>query len=128
MKVTEILTELGIVEYVMYGEPTSESEFNTMFKKVTGADENGLSILSSDTSDFGVTWSQIQEKKTELTGNRKLEWDVVRIERDRKLAETDWRASSDLTLSTEWATYRQALRDITNQSDPSTVTWPSVPS
>ena len=128
MKVTEILTELGIVEYVMYGEPTSESEFNTMFKKVTGADENGFGILSSDTSDFGVTWSQIQEKKTELTGNRKLEWDVVRIERDRKLAETDWRASSDLTLSTEWATYRQALRDITNQSDPSNVTWPSVPS
>ena len=128
MKVTEILTELGIVEYVMYGEPTSESEFNTMFKKVTGADENGFGILSSDTSDFGVTWSQIQEKKTELTGNRKLEWDVVRIERDRKLAETDWRASSDLTLSTEWATYRQALRDITNQSDPNNVTWPSVPS
>lgn len=128
MKVTEILTELGIVEYVMYGEPTSEGEFNTMFKKMTGTDENGFGILSSDTSDFGVTWSQIQEKKTELTGNRKLEWDVVRIERDRKLAETDWRASSDLTLSTEWATYRQALRDITNQSDPNNVTWPSVPS
>lgn len=128
MKVPEILTELGIVDYVMYGEPTSESEFNTMFKKVIGADENGFGILSSDTSDFGVTWNQIQEKKTELTGNRKLEWDVVRIERDRKLAETDWRASSDLTLSSEWATYRQALRDITNQSDPSNVTWPSMPS
>ena len=37
----------------------------------------------------------------------------VRKERDEKLAATDWRASSDLTLSTEWATYRQSLRDIT---------------
>lgn len=52
----------------------------------------------------------------------------VRKERDRKLSATDWRASSDLTMSTEWATYRQALRDITTQEGfPNLVVWPTEP-
>ena len=52
----------------------------------------------------------------------------VREERDKKLVATDWRASSDLTLSTEWATYRQALRDITTQEGfPNSVVWPIEP-
>jgi len=53
----------------------------------------------------------------------------VRRERDAKLSATDWRASSDLTLSTEWATYRQALRDVPAQSGfPNSITWPTEPS
>ena len=52
----------------------------------------------------------------------------VRADRDSKLAKTDWRAGSDLTLSTEWATYRQALRDVPAQSGfPHNVTWPDEP-
>jgi len=53
---------------------------------------------------------------------------VARADRDEKLAKSDWRASSDLTLSTEWATYRQALRDIPSQAGfPNTITWPTEP-
>ena len=60
---------------------------------------------------------------------------VLREERNRKLAETDWRASSDLTLSNEWSTYRQALRDLPSTATPTlddkgnlqNVTWPSEP-
>ena len=52
----------------------------------------------------------------------------IRNERNLKLAETDWRASSDLTLSTEWSTYRQALRDVPAQSGfPNDITWPEEP-
>lgn len=51
----------------------------------------------------------------------------VRKERDAKLAACDWRASSDVTLATEWRTYRQALRDVPSQL-PGAVTWPSEPS
>ena len=52
----------------------------------------------------------------------------VRQERDEKLAATDWRASSDLTMSADWATYRQALRDIPSQTGfPNTITWPAEP-
>jgi len=52
----------------------------------------------------------------------------AREERDEKLKASDWRASSDLTLSTEWATYRQALRDVPSQTGfPNTITWPAEP-
>jgi len=129
MKISEILTELGIQDWDLYGNPTTEEEFNSMFKKVIGLDENDISIQSSDPNDFGVTWSQIQAKKTELEGNRKLEWDVVRRERDVKIAKTDWTQLPDVSEATRtaWQTYRQALRDITTQSDPSNITWPTEP-
>ena len=55
-------------------------------------------------------------------------WFAVRSQRNGRLAATDWRASSDLTLSDDWKTYRQALRDITTQSDPDNIAWPTEPS
>tara|TARA_R100000234_G_scaffold12577_1_gene6980 strand:- start:2427 stop:2696 length:270 start_codon:yes stop_codon:yes gene_type:complete len=55
-------------------------------------------------------------------------WVIVRERRNAKLIETDWRASSDLTLSDAWKTYRQALRDVPTQSDPDNITWPTEPS
>ncbi len=55
-------------------------------------------------------------------------WQSIRAQRDGKLFETDWRASSDLTLSDAWKTYRQALRDVPTQSDPDNITWPTEPS
>ena len=54
---------------------------------------------------------------------------AVREERDDKLAETDWMANSDVTMSDDWATYRQALRDVPAQAGfPNTITWPTKPS
>ena len=53
----------------------------------------------------------------------------VRTERDSKLAKTDWLALSDTTMSSEWTTYREALRDVPEQGGfPDTVTWPTEPS
>jgi hypothetical protein len=53
----------------------------------------------------------------------------VRVERNAKLVQTDWTQISDATVDKQaWATYRQALRDITTQSGfPLTVTWPDAP-
>ena len=52
----------------------------------------------------------------------------VRSQRNNLLAETDWMALSDNTLTPEWAAYRQALRDITEQAGfPENVTWPTQP-
>ena len=56
----------------------------------------------------------------------------VRTTRDTKLAECDWRvikaAETATTLDAAWATYRQALRDVTAQSGfPWTITWPDAP-
>ena len=52
----------------------------------------------------------------------------VRSQRNSLLAETDYLALSDNTLSSDMAAYRQALRDITSQSGfPASVTWPTKP-
>ena len=55
-------------------------------------------------------------------------WVDVRYLRDLKLQATDWRASSDLSLSDASKNYRQALRDVPTQSDPFNITWPTEPS
>ena len=123
------LNELGIQEWVLRGEPTTEAEFNEMFRKVTGADSNGSAIESSNPSDFGVTWKQASDKKTELVNAKPMA--DLRAERDRRLAETDWMASSDVTLADNWKTYRQSLRDVPAQSGVTgldDVTWPTKPS
>ncbi len=55
----------------------------------------------------------------------------LRLQRDQLLAETDWMGNSDVTMSDAWATYRQALRDITSQTPSddllSNITWPTKP-
>ena len=53
---------------------------------------------------------------------------AIRGERDLKLMETDWWANSDVTMTQNQRDYRQALRDVTNQSTfPESVTWPNKP-
>ena len=53
---------------------------------------------------------------------------AIRYERSRLLAETDWTALSDVTMSPDMAVYRQALRDITLQPGfPHNVLWPTKP-
>lgn len=120
------LNELQITEWVLRGEPTSEAEFNEMFRKVTGADDNGSAIESDDTSTWGVTWAQVSAKKTELAAAEPMR--LLRAERDRRLAETDWWASSDLTMTSAQTAYRQALRDIpASATSLDDVTWPTKP-
>ena len=120
------LSELGITEWVLRGEPTTEAEFNQMFRKVTGADANGTAIESADPSDWGVTWSAVSAKKDELVAAEPLR--LLREERNRLIAETDWWAMSDRTMTAEQTAYRQALRDITNTySSLDNVVWPTKP-
>jgi len=53
----------------------------------------------------------------------------IREERNNRLEETDWMANSDVTMSDDWKTYRQALRDLPqNTSDPANPIWPTKPS
>ena len=57
-----------------------------------------------------------------------LAWEQVRAKRNQLLTESDWRGMSDLTMSDAWTTYRQALRDVGGQADPTDITWPTEPS
>ena len=56
-------------------------------------------------------------------------WAAVRALRDQKLKECDWTQLPDVgdAQRAEWAAYRQALRDITNQPDPMSIQWPAPP-
>ena len=64
--VAQALVSLGIDNWSLDGLPSSEAEFNKMFRKVIGEDSNGTAIESREPSDFGVTWSQITAKQAEL--------------------------------------------------------------
>ena len=126
------LESLGVEGFSLDGEPENEAEFNSMFSKITGYDSEGMAVFSTDPADFGVTWAQLTAKRTELADAEPMR--VLRAERDLRIAETDWLASSDLTMTTEQTNYRQALRDITTQT-PSLndngnlmgITWPTKP-
>lgn len=55
-------------------------------------------------------------------------WAELRALRTRRLAETDWWASSDRTMTAEQTAYRQALRDLpANTTDPANPVWPTKP-
>ena len=64
-------------------------------------DSNGVAIESSDTSDFDVTWSEIESTLTlQIVAMAEL-----RKQRDELLKETDWLANSDVTMSDAWANF-----------------------
>ena len=92
----------------------------------------------------GITWVSGTKPTEAEVGAKIIELDtaepmrLLRIERDKRLAACDWRASSDLTISNAWKTYRQALRDLPASATPkldsryeldlTSVTWPTQPS
>lgn len=124
--VADALDALNITEWVMRGEPSTEEEFASMFRKVTGVTKDGAGIESDNSADWGVSWAQVETKLSELNAAEPLK--LLREERNRKIAETDWWASSDLTMSAEQTAYRQALRDITESySSLDDVVWPEKP-
>ena len=75
----DALAALNIEEYIIYGKPTNEAEFNAMFRKVTSVDDNGTATESSNPADFGVTWAEVSAKLTELQD----EYDAQQYARDR---------------------------------------------
>ena len=103
---------------------------------LSGEDYSGLTWYDSEQTK--PTETEINSKISEL--DREEPMKLLREERDRRIALTDWRASSDLTLSNAWKTYRQALRDLpasaTPKLDPeseyeldlTSIKWPTEPS
>jgi len=99
-----------------------------------GSDYSGLEWL--DSSQTKPTETEINSKISELDNAEPMK--LLRQERDRRIALTDWRAGSDLTLASAWSTYRQALRDLPASASPkldsnynldlTSVTWPTEPS
>ena len=101
---------------------------------VRGDDYSGLEWL--DSGQTQPTETEVTNKIAALDSAEPIR--LLRVERDKRLAACDWRASSDLTISDAWKTYRQALRDLPATATPmldsnynldlTSVTWPTEPS
>ena len=99
-----------------------------------GEEYSGLEWL--DSSQTKPTETEVTNKITALDAAEPMK--LLREERDKRIALTDWRASSDLTITDAWKTYRQALRDLPASASPkldsnyeldlTSVTWPTEPS
>ena len=98
----------------------------------------GTVVGVSTTSDANVGYtynsgSGTFTPPTESTITTEEHWESLRNIRNGELLRSDWTQFTDSPLSsskkTEWATYRQALRDLpANTSDPSDPTFPTRPS
>ena len=109
------LTDNNVVELIStlsYTSPTQK--LVTVDAYIDGGKVYNVKVESTTT-----------DEQTALINSK---WEDIRRKRDSALINTDWRASSDLTLSDDWKTYRQALRDVPSQSDPFNITWPTKPS
>jgi len=92
--------------------------------------QSGHIVSDLEGTHYHLKWdgSKIVKDDDALTAYQTAEkWKSVRDDRNRRLAETDYLALKDNTLSANWKTYRQALRDVPSQSDPDNITWPTKP-
>ena len=86
--------------------------------------------MFSDTAVDGVTTTKAEH---ETAYQARLDADAaknVRATRDGLLTGTDWHGMSDVTMSADMTTYRQALRDITAHADFPNLEdsdWPTAP-
>lgn len=84
---------------------------------------DGTTVTREDTDEEKALYAL---DAANLTSNQ---WAGLRYKRNLLLESTDWMANSDVTMSDDWKTYRQQLRDLpANTSDPSNPTWPTKPS
>jgi len=102
---------------------------------VIGPENGPRSEIVFKDATIAPSEQEIQEKIAELEALEPMR--LLRIERNRKLTETDWRMHSDYQGSNQekWKTYRQTLRDLPATADPqldddgnlTNVDWPEVP-
>ena len=83
--------------------------------------------MFADTTVDGKTVTKAEHEKAYQEALDKVTGESHRSTRNSKLAETDFYGLSDVTMPDNIKTYRQALRDITDQSDPFDITWPAKP-
>jgi antitoxin component of MazEF toxin-antitoxin module len=118
---------------VKRGATDADHEYIGWYRSLDGADfynETEYFTIESDSSvEYGVyDPSNGGSIVTDPTRKREELAAEVRAKRDQLISETDWWASSDLTMTQAQIDYRQALRNISSQSGfPETVTWPTKP-
>lgn len=114
----EDLDALG-VDPVLEGAQPNLTQFQSVLR--SGPEQDSL-------GNWVWVYTAVDWDAEAIAAATEAQWANVRSERNRKLAECDWTQLPDAPVdSVAWATYRQALRDITTQSDPFAIVWPEEP-
>ena len=117
------------LEAILRSPAATTTQYQTSVRDGVVQDSNGnwvenyvaRDMFADTTDEDGVTTTKAEhEAAYQATLDAKTA-ESNRTKRDKLLAETDWMALSDVTMSTEMTTYRQALRDITNHAN-----WPNL--
>ena len=97
-------------------------------------DDHTKNIAEGTPVQINGVWTQVwnvtDASAEEIAERTAQQAQSMRAERDRLIAETDWTGLSDTTMSAEMATYRQALRDITDHANfpyLEEADWPTKP-
>jgi hypothetical protein len=125
---TENVMDALNVDPVLPSTPAVVSQYQVSVRDGVEQDGNGNWVekyiardMFSDTIIDGVTTTKAEHEAAyqQTLDNQAAERN--RADRDRRIAETDWHALSDVTMSAAMTTYRQALRDITSHAN-----WPNL--
>jgi hypothetical protein len=132
---SNVYDTLGIDPVLETPKPDTTGDYKVVVRDGAEQDANSNWVqkwierdMFSDTTEDGVTTTKAEHEAAYQARLDADKAESVRSERDQKLKDTDWMGMSDVTMSAEWATYRQALRDIPLQEGfPNEITWPTEP-
>jgi len=137
MSVAIVVLETLVIPYT-YPAPVNQSGFGgdwgnsqvtTHIEVPEGLDPTCIMAVQDPTSNV-IT---LQTDPAKVAAKTQAQWDSVRVQQSQKLYASDWTCSvidppaPILAQRDQWVAYRQALRDVTTQSDPFNITWPVPP-
>jgi hypothetical protein len=113
----ETLSEFGVFEVSQTPKP------NDYTKNISEGTPNLVDGV------YYQNWVQTNASDSEKELRLAIKWSEIRELRNQLLSECDWTQLGDVTesIKTSYQSYRQDLRDITNQSDPFSIVWPEKP-
>lgn len=115
----ELLAEFGVVSVAVDPEPFTDHENDAV--RNDPVQENGAWVQH---------WHLVPLDAERSAQKLAQQQAVIRAERDRLVAQTDWTQGKDIpdSVSQLWAPYRQDLRDVPQQAGfPWTISWPLPP-
>jgi len=135
-----ICDSLGIDPVLEAPAPTPSGEYKSVGRNGVVQDANGnwvfawveRDMFSDYVNDEGVTVTKAEQEQAYTARKNEEAATATRAERDKLIASCDWMAikafEAGTGVATEWATYRQALRDVSAQAGfPNDITWPKKP-
>ena len=134
MKVAIVLLDSLQIPYVYDAPGPSQSSY--------GGEWGSPQVTTHLEVPEGLTWDAIKatldaegnvtlvEDPAKVQAKLDAQWTQVRAQQRQKLYESDWTCSVtdyEVPNKDDWVAYRQALRDVTTQSDPFAIVWPVAP-